>query len=116
MPPRANNSPKGRSPGRDVNQQRSPGQDLHTPDIDLVSTCLEDIFAYYAVTNGGESVLTLSRFQRMCLDADLVDQQVTVNVEEKGTLIQAQVDLIYKRTLFRDVTARAADQRDSRLA
>lgn len=66
-------------------------------DIDSVSGLLEQIFLFYAQTTSTSTILSLNRFQRMCLDADIVDQGQTSTMDTG--LTSAQVDLIFKSTV-----------------
>jgi len=63
-------------------------------DIDSVSALLESIFLFYAQTTAKSTLLSLNRFQRMCLDADIIDQGQTSTLDTG--LTSAQVDLIFK--------------------
>jgi len=66
-------------------------------DIDSVSGLLEQIFLFYAQTTSTSTILSLNRFQRMCLDADIIDQGQTSTMDTG--LTSAQVDLIFKSTV-----------------
>lgn len=88
-------------------------RDLANPNLDRVSETLEEIFYYYAQTTGGESVLPLGRFQKLCLDASIVD--ILQTKIEANEVTSAQVDLIFKRTLFRDVVGTRPEQQTRHL-
>merc|ERR1719171_461660 len=79
-------------------------------DIDSVSALLESIFLFYAQTTAKATLLSLNRFQRMCLDADIIDQGQTSTLDHG--LTSAQVDLIFKSVVAQGTkTTTGAGQR-----
>jgi len=74
-------------------------------ELTTVSETLEKIFHYYATTTPHGSRMTLTSFQKLALDSDMIDAGLTTPVSE-DSLTSAQVDLIFKRVLAQAEKAR----------